>query len=113
MYAGEAASNRMTVLVVDDDPKAVEAGKLYAFARAARCGVMAIPERISLEALEGHRFPRELRRVAVVRQLRHLVREVDAFDGIIARAADAAPTQNDTDAQAGSLVLNTCSKPAA
>jgi phytoene synthase len=67
--AGVALFASGAKLLSVDDPKAVEAGKLHAFARAARCGVMAIPERISLEALEGHRFPRELRPLTALARL--------------------------------------------
>lgn len=44
-----------------DDSKLDEAGRLHAFARAARRGLAAIPDDAGAASLAGHRFPRGLR----------------------------------------------------
>lgn len=58
------------------DVMLVEAGRLYAFATAARRGLMAFPREVGLAQMEGHRFPRQLRPLTAlarlaVRDLRH------------------------------------------
>lgn len=44
-----------------DDAKLDEAGRLHAMARAARRGLAAVPDDVSMTRLQGHRFPRALR----------------------------------------------------
>jgi phytoene synthase len=70
-----------------NDHRVAEAGQLHAFARAARCGVMAIPERTSLEALQGHRFPRALRPLTALARL--AARDIRQAPNIEAEATPA------------------------
>jgi len=48
-------------LLGSDDAKLPFAGRLHAFARAARRGLATLPDDVALGALAGHRFPRALR----------------------------------------------------
>lgn len=44
-----------------DDIKLADAGRFHAAARAARCGLMTIPDDVTTSSLAGYRFPRALR----------------------------------------------------
>lgn len=60
--AGGAALFGAAALLLDTgDPKLADAGRLHAVARAARRGLMAVPDDVSASSLVGHRFPRRLR----------------------------------------------------
>lgn len=63
-------------LLGTDDPKLPDAGKLYAYASAARRGLLAIPQEVDASSLARHRFPRRLRPLTAlarlaVRDIRH------------------------------------------
>lgn len=59
--SGEALFAIGATLLGATDERLAEAGQLHAFARAARRGLAAIPEGVTLDGLAGHRFPRALR----------------------------------------------------
>lgn len=59
---GGAASFAIgAALLGADDSKLADAGRLHAFASAARNGLAAIPDDVSFSELADHRFPRALR----------------------------------------------------
>ena len=67
--AGEALFKIGAQLLGRDDAKLLEAGRLYAFANAARRGLALWPAELELGHLKGHRFPRALRPLTALARL--------------------------------------------
>ncbi len=79
-------------LLSADDPRLDEAGRLHAFARAARLGLAAIPAEARIGSLAGYRFSRALR-------------PLTAFARLAARDHARAPTLETEATPARALAL--------
>lgn len=66
---GAALFSAAALLLGADDPKLADAGRLHAVARAARRGLIAVPDDVSASSLVGHRFSRRLRPLTALARL--------------------------------------------
>lgn len=91
--SGEALFAIGATLLSESEDRLAQAGRLHAFACAARRGLAAIPEGVTLDGLAGHRFPRALR-------------PLTAFARLAARDVTRAPLLEDqaTPARAAALL---------